>query len=694
MTAASLRTAPDQPEAQSLRPRPARRADIQGLRALAVILVVLYHADVPALSGGFVGVDVFFVVSGFVITRMLLTEQRATDAIRLAPFYLRRSRRLLPALSLMLCATMALDVVLGPIGTQAHTVKTGWAAALFSANVYLVGWGRGGYFNAPARANPLLHTWSLSLEEQFYFVFPALLLVAAWAVRTSGRGRRTTAQLLVIGAIGVASFGLCVLTTRGQLGPEVLDQRFAFFLAPARFWQFGLGAVLAMVAHRLPRSRPLAEIAGWGGLALVLWSALTFSDASAFPGWIASIPTVGAALAIVGGTHVVSSASRSLSVTPMVWTGDRSYSWYLWHWPLIVFARSLWPGSEPALLAAAAISLVPALASYRWIEQPIRHRPAVPRPTVRLAAICIATPLVVGGLALAATRVVDRSDAVAVHREQIRLHLDATAGCFGNAAPLASGTCTWPADGRGVEAVDHLLLGDSNAGQLSEPFVAVANDAGRNATIRTAGVCPFIDLTVSTAGVPDQRCHRQVEDLLEQIEAVRPEVVVISNATDGYLDDPAMTLTAPDGTKATTTAEKVDLWSDALRATVERIRRTGSGVVVVEPIAKFDTWDPQECAPLRVMVDADSCSTSGSLAELRARRASSTRAVRTAVGDDDPGTVVVDPFPLLCSADPCEATRDGELWWRDWGHVSVRGAAELQLALADAVDSAAASARR
>ena len=355
------------PEAAASPATTSHRADIQGLRAVAVLLVVLYHADISTVSGGFIGVDVFFVVSGFVITRLLVRERTETGRLSLRAFYLRRARRILPALAVLLVPVMVLSIPFGSVGAQSRTLGTGAAAALFSANIYLVTLGKGGYFNAAAEANPLLHTWSLSLEEQFYFFFPAILALAA-AVATRRRIRRSLVLALVITGIGLASFGLCWAATTGRLPSSYLADEFAFFMAPTRAWQFGAGALLAVLAHRWPRHRGLAELAGWVGLALIAWSATAYTEATLFPGTAAVVPTLGAALALAAGIHQQPSSSRLLSTRSLGWIGDRSYSWYLWHWPFIVFVASLWPDAGPAARLAAETGMaVFKVAFARWI---------------------------------------------------------------------------------------------------------------------------------------------------------------------------------------------------------------------------------------------------------------------------------------------------------------------------------------
>jgi peptidoglycan/LPS O-acetylase OafA/YrhL len=339
----------------------AHRDDIQGLRAVAVLLVVLAHAGLPFLAGGFVGVDVFFVLSGFLITGILLAEAEARGRISLLDFYVRRARRILPAAALTLVVTdVAAHHLLNFVRARETVSDSLWAAA-FGANIHFAREGSN-YFAQGQPPSAILHFWSLSVEEQFYLVWPGVLavVVCVLAVR-----RRTL--LAVVAAVAVASLGWSILETRSS----PVD---AYFSTLARAWELALGAAIAIAVPRLERRRltPL----GWLGLAAVAAAAVCFSSATPFPGYAALLPAAGAACLIAAGaSRGRLSPARLLATAPLRYVGDRSYGFYLWHWPVLVIAPQ-YAGHEldlgtKLLLLLGAFGL--SIASYRLVENPIRR---------------------------------------------------------------------------------------------------------------------------------------------------------------------------------------------------------------------------------------------------------------------------------------------------------------------------------
>ncbi len=360
------------------------RPDIQGLRALAVLVVIVFHAGLP-LSGGFVGVDVFFVISGYVITAMLMREWDRTGSISLGSFYLRRAKRLTPALALVVAVTAVVSsLFLSPFDQQEQAAQTGLGALALVAN-WVIAAQTGDYFGAAADSNPLLHTWSLSVEEQFYLVFPIALLVA-WRF---GRrlGSPNVAALLLVGFLGVASLAML----RGAALGVPSDSWVLGYYSPFnRAWEFAAGAALAVVAQHLPRSKSLATGAGAAGLLLVAVSVTMIDAQTPFPGKWTLVPVAGTALCIAAGClHERNLVSRALALRPAVKVGDWSYALYLWHWPLIVTATALFPLSPLAAPVAAILCVMPAVASYAWVETPFRRMNSRPARPVVLAVVVV-----------------------------------------------------------------------------------------------------------------------------------------------------------------------------------------------------------------------------------------------------------------------------------------------------------------
>ncbi|MEA2126057.1 MAG: hypothetical protein QOI80_2839, partial [Solirubrobacteraceae bacterium] len=412
-----------------------RRQDVQGLRAIAVLYVVVFHAGLP-WDGGFTGVDVFFVISGFVITGVLAREQHATGRLDLWRFYSRRVKRLLPALAVMLVAVSILGVVAAPVGGVTNGTGTGIFAALFSANLYVYRLSTG-YFDLDSELNPLLHTWTLGVEEQLYVGF-SLLLLASWALarRRGGDGRA-----IVLGAVAAVTVGSFAVALAA---PEKL----AFYGSPARAWEVGVGALIALLAvwiRRLP-ARAAAALGVLGAAALALTGPLV-GEGSGTPAVSVLLPVAGTCALLAAGTSAATVTTRLLSWSPLVWIGDVSYSWYLWHWPLIVFATALWPsdGSGPAAVAAA-VSLLPAWLSYRYVENPIRFNPRIQgRRVLALAATCVVVPIVAcGGWRAVNSYMTNHLDTLVAVHDSRRLTAGEVRGCRGAYAPLpARPACTW-----------------------------------------------------------------------------------------------------------------------------------------------------------------------------------------------------------------------------------------------------------
>ena len=311
------------------------RPDVEGLRAVAVGLVVLYHAGLSRLSGGFVGVDVFFVISGFLITSLLIRELERTGRISLSRFYARRAKRLLPAAATVLLVTTALTALVLP---EIRWRDTG--GDIVSAALYVVNWRLAGrsvdYLAEGTAPSPVQHFWSLAVEEQYYLVWPLLLILVTWWARR--RGRSMGASLSIgLALVAIPSLLWSVYQTSYQPAS-------AFFLTTTRMWELAIGGGVAIAATRLARMpRPAALLLGWIGLAAVAVAGVIFSTSTPWPGYAAALPTLGAAAVIAAGFAAGGAGPVMLLGTrPFLWVGALSYSLYLWHWPLLVAATAHW----------------------------------------------------------------------------------------------------------------------------------------------------------------------------------------------------------------------------------------------------------------------------------------------------------------------------------------------------------------
>jgi len=334
------------------------RPDIDGLRAVAIVPVVLFHAGI-GFRGGFVGVDVFFVISGYLITSLIAEEIRAAR-FSVVAFYERRIRRIFPALlTVLLCSSAAAALILLPDDFRAYG-RSVVATALFASNVLF--WSDSGYFDAAAETKPLLHTWSLAVEEQFYIVFP-LFLLAAW---------RLLKQRWALALLPCIALSLALSAWQVANAPSS-----AFYLSQSRAWELLLGALGALDAIPPLRDRPAREAASWAGLGLIGYSALAYSAQTAFPGPAAVLPCLGALLLVQAGREGDPTIlGRLLGWRPVVFVGLISYPLYLWHWPFLVLAKrfALRPLTLGESLAAVVACTVLAALTWKLIEQPIRRR--------------------------------------------------------------------------------------------------------------------------------------------------------------------------------------------------------------------------------------------------------------------------------------------------------------------------------
>ena len=628
-----------------------RRLDVQGLRALAVLMVVAFHAGLP-VPGGFVGVDVFFVISGFVITGMLYREREATGRIRFGAFYLRRFKRLTPALALMVAVTAIVSsLVLSPLGPQQGVAETAIGAMLLVANWVIAG-ATGGYFDAAAETNPLLNTWTLSVEEQFYLAFPALL-AAGWLMASRLR-RLRHAPLVVVGLVGAVSFLLADVGSTGYAPSWLLG----FYSPATRAWEFAGGALLALVAARLTvKSRSVALGLGLLGAGMLAGSLWLISGSTPFPGSWALLPVVGALLLILAGTNSSNLVTRALATRPLTSIGDRSYSIYLWHWPFIAFAAVLWPETSYAPLVAAVLSLAPALASYRWVEQPVRNFQGFTTPRlVTLAAAVVLSPLLV---------------AVAV----------------GSAA-----THFWTPR---YESGDVAIANDGDIGQdeylsqLRDSFYPCTPQDIRARALTWKGVLrcqqskPGTDISLALIG------DSHAEHLfLGLAEALPDENVVYYILNDALLPTDPNAARIVDHVAASPTIKTVvvsEFWTlrgvrgVGLLTTLETLGRAGKTMFVTDDVPYF-SFEPFGCKYRKALFLPTDCSMDAG----RFRREYSRfYPALLATVRQVPQAHMLNTARYFCGETTCDMTRAGLLLYRDRGHLNINGSRYLAARILD-----------
>lgn len=628
------------------------RAEIDGMRAVAVVPVVLFHADVPGFSGGYLGVDVFFVISGFLITSIVARQVRE-GRFSVTTFYERRARRLMPALFAMLAATMAFGVAVAP---PRHLVELGesvLAVCLYVSNI--VFWRRIDYFASDAELNPLLHTWSLSVEEQFYLLWPTTLLLA--------HRLRPTAMRWVVLLGMVLSFGL----------GEYLSHRSsdaAFYLLPTRAWELLAGGALALFPEVRERARDgaVGEALPALGLVLVGLPMLLYPVNMPLPGvWL--LPTVVGTLLVLGWAGPGNRAGRLLAQGPIVHVGLLSYSLYLWHQPLLAYQRQLSVWRPDPLVTAGLIGLSVVLAqlSWRYVEAPFRtHGRFTPRQVfgATLAASALACAI---GLGLRTSNGWLERFAPPV-REAYALSM-----------PHGGRPCqhsAWtPADHplcrRGPAGVPAraLLLGDSHGAAIGPALGELAERIGLPLEEGSFLACPPLvgDGIRAGRGTP-RGCLAHNRRMLERAADPAIDTLVIMARWNRTLRGPVVDERCIEGRE---TGEKGPEMDAAIATSLRNWLALGKRVVVVQPTPEFGCRVPETLAKLRWWGGGTFEKPRQEVLE----RSERFRAIVAAI--EHPNLVVVESLDALCDEARCFTERDGAILYDDDDHLGLHGARRL-----------------
>jgi len=649
------------------------RPDIDGLRAIAVLSVVFYHAGVSWLPGGFAGVDIFFVISGYLITRILL-DSAVAGQFFILDFYVRRARRILPALYGVLGVTLLTGLLVMLPLELVELSESLVATTLFSSNILF--WQRSGYFDTVAELKPLLHTWSLAVEEQFYVLWPLLLLLF------SGRGWNLRGLLLVL--LGLSFALSCWWVIERPVA--------AFYLLPGRSWEMLVGAWLVTLKPRVVERPRFDNALSLVGLMLVVASVLLLGKADPFPGWNALYPCLGAALLIVAGEQSV--ASRFLlSWRPLVWVGLISYSLYLWHWPLLVFVRVMNMGRLPVMQATYAVllSLLMAGLSWKFVEAPFRKAGPDARPVRTLAKFGF------GGLVLlcCAAFVVhlqgipDRVPVRVIAAQDAAKDVNpARAACHLPMEPVRVadlGRCV-TARAHGTESATIAIWGDSHAEAITPGVADAPGPLERQLLQMTKTSCPPL---LGAEVVRGRRVYQECTDFNREafnILRSRTDItaVVLSARWPVYAlekgfgvpeavpGSPTYALRAGSGAQSPQ-ASSLSVLAVSLDGTIDALVRAGKKVYLVGAIPEMQLDVPGCIARQRMSpVAVQQC---GMRLKVLGPRMDAVNRTIAAAAAKQANAVALFPDRVLCDGGYCGAEGpQGEIFYYDHNHLSTVGA--------------------
>ena len=651
------------PSEQTQLAHPKYRADIDGLRAIAVLSVVGFHAFPYWVQGGFIGVDIFFVISGFLISSIIF-ENLHRDSFSFIEFYSRRIKRIFPALIVVLTASFVIGYFVLFADEYKQLGKHIAGGAGFIENFLL--WGESGYFDNTAETKPLLHLWTLAIEEQFYIIWP-LVLWLAWKKRLN--------LLAIVISVAVISFAL-------NIGKVHNDAVAAFYSPQTRFWELMAGAILAYI--RLykqsmidawlssvfygkasdPNPATLNNIQSLFGAVLIVAGILVIKKEFSFPGWWAVLPTCGAVLIISAGPHAWLNRSI-LSRKIFVWFGLISYPLYLWHWPLLSFARIV-EGSTPShgiRIAAVSISILLAWLTYRLVEKPIRFGCCVywDKKTISLLLLMV----VVGYVGFNTYKNDGVSSKINLEKAQdllqIPLEIYEHSGCYVGAFYLTN--CTISSN----NIPTHAIYGDSHARAL---FPGIAELDQNNTWLLTDhNSCPpIIGIKITSSTIYGQNCQKWSEAALALLLSTPSiQTVVFVFYGNKYIKGNAYQFYLPGNDSK---SEKVGLFYSGLEMAVEALEEKGKSVIIVADIPELP-FSPRNCIRKTSIIGPNrSCNLQKSIA-LESQR--DLRDILNKLVTSHPKVRLYDSYNLFCDQNNCNFENDEMMFYRDPNHLSLRG---------------------
>ena len=600
-----------------------RILQIQGLRALAALLVTIFHARL--LPGGFIGVDIFYVISGFLITGLILREIESTGKLDLQSFYQRRIKRLLPTSVFVLFVTAIVGMFVLPVITRDALGRDLFAAATYISN-YLFAWWENDYQNLDATPSPFIHYWSLAVEEQFYVVWPVFILfLSRYGKRAIFRGIAVTTFLSLL---------LSIYQT--QTSPI-----WAFYSLPTRAWELGFGALLLFVPETFWKNRFIP----WFGVIGIAIASFRFDENTAFPGINALLPVVSTAV-LIGSIAIWPRAFNDLSNNRISqWLGAISYPLYLWHWPALVLPSSALgrPLRIRERLFCIVLTIVLAHFTSKYIEQPIRHKKISGKKIYTFFAATTAVSLI-AGLVISSTS----SSMITVKGTNYKFNLvdvmqkPAVYGdnCHSNYGETESGECTY---GDLNSATTIVLYGDSHAAQWFPALEQLANEKGFKLVSLTKSACPSVDVPRADQGAyKNIHCEKWRENSVQRIKEIKPAAVILSSYQ--HFSPPSR-------------FSDVDKWwTDGQKRLLSSLIGSSDHLIYIS-----DTPRPKR--------DIPNCLASRDVKSCNTTERTPVKVIR--------GFEIIDPAPWMCTK-LCPAIQDGYVVYRDASHISVAAALALK----------------
>jgi peptidoglycan/LPS O-acetylase OafA/YrhL len=616
------------------------RPDIEGLRAVAVCLVVLYHAGVPFLHGGFIGVDIFFVLSGYLITSLLAKELDTSSGINLPRFYARRVRRLLPASSLVVVVVCLIQVVAASPIAQMEILKAALTTTLYGSNFYFAHI-QSHYFSRDLAPSPLLHTWSLAVEEQIYFVWPIFLLVLTRAVRN------VRIQVLVIAAITALSFIGCIwLTSANPIA--------AFYLSPPRAWEFSIGGMLALMpTHWLTGRESLSKWLGVAGLFALALCGVLIADSAKFPGYIAAIPVLATLAALQAGAGAPSSpAARWLNWRPLQYLGGISYSLYLWHWPVLIMAPEILHNDSAAFRAGCvALSVALAAMTHIAVENPVRFNSfLVSRSLLSLGIVALSMTIGVGGFAVWWAAL--NHSAQFRKFNQVRNDVPAfyATGCAADLIDASPKLCSFGETSRPESTM--VLFGDSHAAQWFPALRAIADSRHWKLVTIVKSACSPMNIKILRNARDIEACERWRMLAIAEIDEIHPDIVIIATSSLYRQRDSASLIDAMD-------------WEKGSRDTFLALASPGVAVRLLRDTPHAD-YDVPHCLAQLAWNGRATCPP---LPRTKALSPDIYQAQLRAAANID-NVKIIDMSDAICGKDTCETEQGDIVKYRDSDHMT------------------------